>query len=461
MHHIHILGICGTFMGGIAQLAHEQGYQVSGSDQNVYPPMSTQLEELGIPLNAGNEIEYLKKTKPDCVVIGNIFSRGNPVVEYILNENIPYQSGPEWLGTHLLKNRWVIGVAGTHGKTTTSSMIAWILKEANYDPGFLIGGVPLNFGVSARMGKEKYFVVEADEYDTAFFDKRAKFVHYKPTTCVINNLEYDHADIFDNLQAIIKQFHHLVRTIPSKGLILFPNLDPNVEKVLGMGCWSATQTFGVGSGCWQAELLNPEGSSFAVSRLGVPLGTIQWGLLGKHNVHNALAAIGACAHVGVRPQTAMAALGSFGSVKRRCEIKGHVNGVTVYDDFAHHPTAIQTTLEAVRAKVGKNRVIAVLDIRSNTFKMGVHQATVAGSLKDADKVFVFQSEEVKWDVLSSLKILGNKAVVETSLDKLLNQLTTVVQPEDHVVIMSNRNFYDLPNRLITALGEKGRDVVRV
>ncbi|MFV1973984.1 MAG: UDP-N-acetylmuramate:L-alanyl-gamma-D-glutamyl-meso-diaminopimelate ligase, partial [Thiohalobacterales bacterium] len=369
--HIHILGICGTFMGGIAQLARERGIEVSGSDANVYPPMSTQLLDSGIVLQEGYQSGHLEPV-PDCVVVGNALSRGNPAVEHVLDTGLVYTSGPQWLAEHILADRWVIAVAGTHGKTSTASLLAWILEHAGLAPGFLIGGVPVNFGVSARLGSGPFFVVEADEYDTAFFDKRSKFVHYRPRTLVLNNLEYEHADIFPDLAAIQRQFHHLVRTVPGNGLIIENADDANLADMLATGCWTPRETFTVngGSAGWQASLVSADGSCFDVLFNDELQGRVEWEQLGLHNVQNALAAIAAARHAGVPAAQAIAALAEFRGIKRRLEVRGTVNGVTVYDDFAHHPTAIATTLAGLRNRVGAARILLVLEPRSNTMRMG-------------------------------------------------------------------------------------------
>lgn len=448
--HIHILGIGGTFMGGIASLAAEKGYRVTGSDENVYPPMSTQLEKLGITFQEGYLAEHLQP-HPDMVVIGNALKRGNPAVEYVLNAGLPYQSGPQWLAENLLKDKWVLAVAGTHGKTTTSSMVAWILQYAGLEPGYLIGGVPENFGVSARWGRSRYFVVEADEYDCAFFDKRSKFVHYRPTTCVLNNLEFDHADIFSNLAEIQKQFHHLVRTVPGKGALIIPPADPAIKEVLAMGAWSEVKTFGLHEGEWQAKLLSEDGSVFEIHHKEQYQGTLNWSLIGQHNVLNALAAIAAAVHAGVSASSAIEALVQFQSVKRRMEIRGQVNGVTVYDDFAHHPTAIRTTIEGLRARIGSQRLIAVLDIRSNTMRMGTHQSELAHSLEKATQVFLHQPGEVNWSVSSALGTLGDRALVFQDTSRLLEALLKIAKPGDHILVMSNGGFDNLHERLLKAL----------
>lgn len=446
--HIHILGIGGTFMGGIASLAVELGYKVTGSDQNIYPPMSTQLESLGIDFSEGYLPEHVGR--PDMVVIGNALKRGNPAVEYVLNEGLRYQSGPQWLFENILQDRWVIGVAGTHGKTTTSSMIAWALTYAGLEPGFLIGGIPANFGVSAKCGKTPFFVVEADEYDCAFFDKRSKFVHYHPKTCVLNNLEFDHADIFNNLEEIQKQFHHLVRTVPGNGAVISPAEDKALQEVLAKGLWSDSLSFGV-DGDWQASLLEKDGSCFEVFYKGQSQGRLTWGLIGEHNVHNALATLAACAHAGVPAKITLEALAEFQSVKRRMEIRGQVNGITVYDDFAHHPTAIRMTTEGLRAKVGAKRLIAVVDVRSNTMCMGTHQLELPESLKVADEVFVYQSPQVKWSVEDVFAKQGIKAFVAKDVQTLIEKVSIASRSGDHVLVMSNGGFDNFHQRLLDSL----------
>ena len=448
--HVHILGICGSFMGGIAALAKSLGHTVTGSDRNVYPPMSTQLEQLGITLTEGCDVSQFEP-EPDMVIIGNAMSRGNPAVEYVLNRGLPYTSGPQWLLDNLLKDRWVLGVAGTHGKTSTSSMLAWILEDAGYTPGFLIGGVPENFGVSARVGEGNFFVIEADEYDSAFFDKRSKFVHYRPRTLVLNNLEFDHADIFDDLNAIKKQFHHLVRSVPQNGLILSEKHDHNMQDVLEMGCWSEQEFL---SRDWAADKLSADGSRFAVYYHGELQGNVEWGLIGDHNVHNGLMAIAAAHHVGVTCDVAIEALTSFVNVKRRMEIKGKVNNVTVYDDFAHHPTAITTTVKGLKAKVGVQRVLAVLEPRSNTMKQGVHKDALASCWSDADEVYLFEPANLGW----SMHEVANASTVPVhpyqDVDKLVTAIVAEAQPSDHVLVMSNGGFAGIHGKLIDVLSEK-------
>ena len=396
--HIHILGICGTFMGGIALLARELGYSVSGSDSNVYPPMSTQLENAGIQLSQLDDPEQFN-VKPDLIVIGNALSRGNPAVEIVLNNSLDYISGPAFLAQYILKKRWVLAVAGTHGKTSTSSMLAWILEYAGLKPGFLIGGVPENFGMSARSGETPFFVVEADEYDIVFFDKRSKFVHYHPQTLILNNLEYDHADIFPDLDAIKRQFHHLVRTVPGNGLIVLPESDKNVGDVISMGCWTPVQQFGESSNCtWTIKLLSADASQFDVFVDKQHQGTVNWSLIGEHNLNNAVMAIAAARHAGVPTNQAIEALSSFQNVKRRMEIVVNTHGITVYDDFAHHPTAIASTLAGLRNKVGEQRIIAILEPRSNTMRMGIHKDTLIPSLALANETILYQSPDLDWNI---------------------------------------------------------------
>ncbi|GEA07397.1 UDP-N-acetylmuramate--L-alanyl-gamma-D-glutamyl-m eso-2,6-diaminoheptandioate ligase [Alteromonas sp. KUL42] len=445
--HVHILGICGSFMGGIAAIAKAMGHKVTGSDKNVYPPMSTQLEALGIELTEGYD-ESQFNPAPDMVVIGNAMSRGNPAVEYVLDRNLPYTSGPQWLLDNLLKDRWVIGVSGTHGKTTTSSIVAWILEHAGLNPGYLIGGVPENFGVSARVGDSPFFVIEADEYDSAFFDKRSKFVHYRPKTLVINNLEFDHADIFADLGAIQTQFHHLVRMVPQNGLILTPNNTPSIEETLARGCWSSRQSLGKE---WQAELIQSDGSAFHILHNSVQVGTVTWSLLGQHNVDNALMAIAAAHHAGVTLNDAIEALSYFKNVKRRMEIKGTVNNVTVYDDFAHHPTAIATTLDGLRNRVGGARIIAVLEPRSNTMKMGIHKDTLAQSWQNADMTLLYEPEGMDWSLSETASLSTTPTTCFNSVEAIVKELAHVAQPGDHILVMSNGGFEGIHSRILTAL----------
>ena len=450
MTHIHILGICGTFMGGIALLARAAGYRVTGCDENVYPPMSTLLAEQGIRVHQGYDPAHLDPG-PDEVVIGNVMSRGNPVVEHVLNRGLAYTSGPQWLAEHVLRGRWVLAVAGTHGKTTTAGMLAWILEYAGLEPGFLIGGVPENFGVSARLGGGPFFVVEADEYDTAFFDKRSKFVHYRPRTAVLNNLEYDHADIFPDLAAIERQFHHFVRTVPGEGLIIHNADDDNLERMLGLGCWTPREGFSVtGAADWQAALVEPDAGRFQVRLGGEPQGEVVWDLIGRHNAANALAALAAARHAGVPVDVGIRALGEFRNVKRRMQLLGERSGIRVYDDFAHHPTAIAATLEALRARVGSARILAVLDPRSNTMRMGVHRDRLAGSLRAANRVFLHAPDNLGWDSAEVLGVLDH-GVACPDTDHLLTALLAQARPGDHVLIMSNGGFGGLHQRLLSAL----------
>jgi UDP-N-acetylmuramate: L-alanyl-gamma-D-glutamyl-meso-diaminopimelate ligase len=450
--HIHILGICGTFMGGIAQLARAAGHEVSGSDANVYPPMSTQLEAAGIALQEGFHPEHLQPA-PDQVVVGNALSRGNPAVEYLLDQGLAYTSGPQWLAEHVLRDRWVLAVAGTHGKTSTSSILAWILEYAGLKPGFLIGGVPNNFGISARMGDSPFFVVEADEYDTAFFDKRSKFVHYRPRTAILNNLEFDHADIFADVAAIQRQFHHLVRTIPASGLIVSNAEDGNLSEVLEMGCWTPVETVSVGEfpAQWRARKLVADGSRFEVWFEGERQGEASWDQLGDHNVHNALAAIAAARHAGVPVAQALAALGEFRGVKRRMEVRGIARGATVYDDFAHHPTAIETTLAGLRGKVGGARILAVLEPRSNTMRLGVHRAAIAPALALADRVWLYEPPDLGWNLADVAQAAKPPTDVLPSIDALIAAIAAEARPGDHIVIMSNGGFGGIHARLLAAL----------
>ncbi|MDH4570510.1 UDP-N-acetylmuramate:L-alanyl-gamma-D-glutamyl-meso-diaminopimelate ligase [Pseudomonas sp. BN414] len=449
--HIHILGICGTFMGSLAVLAKELGHRVTGSDANVYPPMSTQLEAQGIELMQGYEPAHLEPA-PDLVVVGNALSRGNPAVEYVLNKGLPYVSGPQWLADHVLQGRWVLAVAGTHGKTTTTSMLAWVLEHAGMSPGFLIGGVPQNFGVSARLGGTPFFVVEADEYDSAFFDKRSKFVHYRPRTAILNNLEFDHADIFPDLAAIERQFHHLVRTIPGEGLVIHPTSETALKRVLDMGCWTPVQTTGEG-GQWQARLLAEDGSRFDVLFEGQVAGTVDWELTGQHNVANALATLAAARHVGVVPELGVAALSVFKSVKRRMEKVAEVNGVTIYDDFAHHPTAIATTLDGLRKRVGDAPVIAVIEPRSNSMKLGAHRDGLPDSVKLADQVFWYAPPNLGWDLAATVAGSTVPTQVCESLESIIEGVKAIAAPGTQVVIMSNGGFGGLHGKLASALAE--------
>ena len=452
--HIHILGICGTFMGGVAVLARQAGHKVTGSDANVYPPMSTQLEEQGIELMQGFEAEHLGDQ--DQVVVGNVMSRGNPAIEHVLNKNMPYNSGPQWLAENVLKDKWVLAVAGTHGKTTTSSILAWILDYAGLQPGFLIGGVPANFGISARLGEGSFFVVEADEYDTAFFDKRSKFVHYHPRTLILNNLEFDHADIFEDLNAIKKQFHHLVRTVPGDGLIVQNADEENLDDVIEKGCWSNMARFSgdpakESSDLWAIDNVSQDGRQFDVLYQQKNQGTVKGHLLGPHNRMNALSAIIAAQHVGVPVEQSIEALKLFKGVKRRMEISGEINDVTVYDDFAHHPTAITETLEGLRDAIGNSRIWAVLEPRSNTMRMGVHKQQLASSLKQADEIILFQPADVDWDMQSVVDEAGNSAQLLRSVDSIVALLAEQVRPGDHILVMSNGAFGGIHQKILNVL----------
>lgn len=469
---IHILGICGTFMGGIAVLARELGIEVTGSDANVYPPMSDQLRALGIVLEEGWSAEHLKPA-PDLVVVGNALSRGNPSVEYMLNEGLPYTSGPQWLGEHVLRRREVLAVAGTHGKTTTSSLLAHLLDSAGSSAGFLIGGVPGNFGVSARMGlgtgnwgldtvaasgkppapspQPPLFVIEADEYDTAFFDKRSKFVHYRPRIAILNNLEYDHADIFPDVASIQRQFHHFVRTVPGNGRLIVNAEDARLAEVLAMGCWTPVETFGIDTGDWRARLLVADGSAFSVAYRGDVIGDAQWNLTGRHNVMNALAALATAHATGVDPGPLLPAFATFESVKRRMETLGEVMGVHVYDDFAHHPTAIATTLAGLRAKVGDARILVALEPRSNSMRAGAHAAMLAPSLVDADYAVLLQRSELPWDAQRVIEALDGRGVAVPTVEDLISALRARARRGDHVVFMSNGGFENAPRRFVDAL----------
>jgi UDP-N-acetylmuramate: L-alanyl-gamma-D-glutamyl-meso-diaminopimelate ligase len=481
--HIHILGICGTFMGGLAALAREAGHKVTGCDASVYPPMSDQLRALGIDLIEGFDAEQMS-LQPDMFVIGNVVSRARlsdgtakfPLMEAIMEAGAPYTSGPQWLAEHVLQGRHVLAVAGTHGKTTTTSMLAWILEAAGLRPGFLVGGVPMNFGVSARLGggaaerpapcpppalrapplpaqdtlrpRLPYFVIEADEYDTAFFDKRSKFVHYRPRTAVLNNLEFDHADIFDDLAAIERQFHHLVRTVPGSGRIVVNGLEESLARVLHAGCWSEVRSFGAAVSDFSAR---GEPHEFEVLRQGQPVATVKWALTGVHNQLNALAAMAAAEHVGVAPELAARALGEFQNVKRRMEVRGIVNGITVYDDFAHHPTAIRTTLDGLRRKLGPNsRILAVFEPRSNTMKLGAMKTQLPWSLEDADLAFC-HSGGLGWDAREALAPMGPRAQVVNSIDELVRQVVASARPGDHILCMSNGGFGGVHSKLLEAL----------
>jgi UDP-N-acetylmuramate: L-alanyl-gamma-D-glutamyl-meso-diaminopimelate ligase len=451
--HIHILGICGTFMGGIALLAREQGVTVSGSDANVYPPMSTQLDEQGIILHEGYAPVHLSPA-PDQIVIGNALSRGNPAVEHVLNERLAYTSGPQWLAEHVLVDRWVLAVAGTHGKTSTASLLAWILEYAGLSPGFLIGGIPANFGVSARLGSGLFFVVEADEYDTAFFDKRSKFVHYRPRTLVMNNLEFDHADIFPDLAAIKRQFHHLVRTVPGNGLIIENGDDDNLAEVLAMGCWTPREVVSVSgrkTAAWRLHRQAADGSRFDVLLEERLAGTVNWKQIGEHNMHNALAAIAAARNADVPVPMAIAALAEFQGVKRRMELRGRVNGVTVYDDFAHHPTAIATTLQGLRRRVGQARILLVLEPRSNTMRMGVHSDMLAASMQGADRIWMHEPGDLTWSLADVAQGAGVPASVSGSVKAIVDEIVREARAGDHILVMSNGGFGGIHEKLLIGL----------
>ena len=450
--HLHILGICGTFMAGIAAIAREAGHTVTGSDANAWPPMSTQLEQLGIAVMRGYEPAHLQP-RPDIVVVGNVVTRGNAAMEYVLNEGLPYVSGPQWLAENVLQGRHVLAVAGTHGKTTTTSILAWLLEHAGLEPGFLVGGVPMNFGLSARLGKGKCFVIEADEYDTAFFDKRSKFVHYRPRTAVLNNLEFDHADIFDDLAAIERQFHHLVRTVPGEGRVVVNGLEDSLERVLHQGCWSEVRSFGAAVSDFTAR---GEPHDFEVLQQGRPVGRVQWALTGLHNQLNALAAIAAADHLGVAPADAATALARFQNVRRRMEVRGTVQraggDITVYDDFAHHPTAIRTTLDGLARRLGqpRGRILAVFEPRSNTMKLGTMKSQLPWSLEAADLAFC-HSGGLDWDAAEALAPMGERAQVRGDVPALVQAVAEAARPGDHIVCMSNGGFGGIHARLLQAL----------
>jgi len=449
--HIHILGICGTFMAGIAALAKAHGHKVTGCDQNVYPPMSTQLEQLGITITEGydsNQIEI----KPDIFIIGNVISRGNSLIESILNNKVLYQSGPQWLYENILYNKWVLAVAGTHGKTTTSSMLAWILEANGLAPGFLIGGIPNNFNISARLpinsnkNSPTFFVIEADEYDTAFFDKRSKFIHYHPNTLILNNLEFDHADIFDNIEHIEKHFHHLIRTVPSIGKIIFNNDSSSIKKVLKKGCWSEIEDFG-SKGKWSYKKVNE--NEFEVYYEQRSQGNLKWDLIGHHNALNALAAIAAAKHVGISSDSSISALGKFKNVKKRMELLESIKGINIYDDFAHHPTAIKTTLEGLRSKIGNDRIVVIIDPRSNTMKLGKMKDDLLKSLKEADIIFCF-SKNLSWDPKMLFKNIPG-VTITNDIDILANKISKSSQPKDNIIFMSNGGFSGLQNKVVQLL----------
>jgi UDP-N-acetylmuramate: L-alanyl-gamma-D-glutamyl-meso-diaminopimelate ligase len=454
--HIHILGVGGTFMGGVAAIAKAAGFRVTGSDLNVYPPMSTQLQQLGIELVQGYGAEQLN-LEPDIVVVGNALSRGSPVVEAMLDRGMAYTSGPLWLADEVLRDRHVIAVTGTHGKTTTTAMLTWILEHAGLEPGYLVGGVPGNFGSSARLGKSPFFVIEADEYDTAFFDKRAKFVHYRPRTVILNNLEYDHADIYPDVASIRRQFNQLLRTVPAAGRLIVNGEDSQLELTLNEGCWTPRESFGLARADarewdWSAQIEEDTAARrFRVCRSGREVAQVSWDLLGEHNVMNALAAIAAAQHAEVDPARAALALQAFQGVKRRMEIRGVVNGVTVYDDFAHHPTAIETTVRGLRSRVGKARIIAVLEPRSNTMKLGVHREQLAPALAAADASWLLAPKDLGWDLSAAVGSLGDRAHLATTVEALVQGLTAQTRPGDHILVMSNGGFGGLHDKLLASL----------
>jgi UDP-N-acetylmuramate: L-alanyl-gamma-D-glutamyl-meso-diaminopimelate ligase len=451
---LHILGICGTFMGGLAKIAAERGHTVTGCDAEVYPPMSDQLRSLGIELHEGYDAAQLDRYPADMYVVGNAMTRGMPVVEELLDRGLPYNSGPQWLAENVLQDKWVIPVAGTHGKSTTSSMVAWILASAGMNPGFLIGGIARNFHVSARATESPFFVIEADEYDTAFFDKRSKFVWYRPRTAVLNNLELDHADIFPDLAAIETQFHHLVRIIPANGLLIANGEEPAIERVIRRGCWTEVQRFGAGQP-WSVGAVHAD-DSFDVVLEGEKQGTVRWELMGDHNRMNALAALAAARHAGVPVAQGIDALDRFQGVKRRMEVRGVVNGITVYDDFAHHPTAFEATLGGLRNRVGAARIVAVFEPRSNTMKLGTMQGLLAASLGGADLVFCY-AQGLGWDPARSLAPLASRAAIYDAIDPMVEALGQVLRPGDHVLVMSNGGFGGVHGKLLQRLGAARQD----
>lgn len=451
--HIHILGICGTFMGGVAMIAKQLGYHVTGSDTNVYPPMSTFLENSGIKIIPNFDVEQLQPA-PDMVIVGNAMKRGNPCVEYVLENNLPYTSGPQWLHDNLLRHRWVLAVSGTHGKTTTTGMLTWILEQNGLEPGFLIGGISGNFGISSRLGNSQYFVIEADEYDTAFFDKRSKFVHYNPKTLIINNIGFDHADIFDDIRAIQRQFHHMIRTMPKSGLILSADSETTAKETLDMGCWSETQFLGEDKE-WFAERITNDCSQFAVYHHGEKVAEVHWNIVGQHNMHNALMAIAAAHHIGISVENAANALSTFINAKRRLEVKGEVNGITVYDDFAHHPAEIQATLTALRDKVGGGvRILAVLEPRSNTMKMGHHKDEIAPALVRSDHVFLLQPDNIPWEVAEIAANCVQPTSWSADINKLVDMIVKEAEPKDHILVMSNGSFGGIHQKLLEKLANK-------
>tara|TARA_B110000483_G_scaffold74170_1_gene92285 strand:- start:1663 stop:3105 length:1443 start_codon:yes stop_codon:yes gene_type:complete len=454
--HIHILGICGTFMGSLAQLAKTLGHQVSGSDTNVYPPMSTQLEKLDVKLIEGYDDLSQFKPSPDIVIIGNSLSRGNPAVEYVLENHLPYTSGPQWLHDYFLKDKWTLAVAGTHGKTSTSSMLAWILEYADMKPGFLIGGIPNNFNISARTGDSKFFVVEADEYDTAFFDKRSKFVHYRPRTAILNNLEFDHADIFEDINAIQVQFHHFIRTVPNQGLIISPSNDSNVREVINRGCWSELEYMGE-SGNWNLASISSDSSIFSVTYNGEAQGTVSWTQTGDHNARNGLAAIAAANHVGINPRIACRALCEFLGVKRRMEKILEIDNVIVYDDFAHHPSAISATLKGLRNRVGAQKIVAIIEPRSNTMKTGANKNQIADSVNLADEVLWYKPEDIGWSMEDTLSESLTLTHIFVDINQLLQKTLDSINGFTHIVVMSNGSFQGFHTKLVDEIKERSRN----
>jgi len=450
MKHIHILGICGTFMGSLAIIAKQMGYRVTGADQNIYPPMSTYLEAQGIDIWQGYDVMHFE-TEPDDIIVGNTMRRTNPCVEFLLTHQIPFMSGPEWLYHNVLQGKWVFCVAGTHGKTTTTSMLTWILEQARLNPGFLIGGIAKNFEVSSRYTDSEYFVIEGDEYDTAFFDKRSKFCHYFPRTVILNNLEFDHADIFDSIDAIKRQFHHLLRTVPEDGLIVANAQDTNIKDTLKMGCWTPVQTFGAGSADWCYRLDTPDGSAFSVSFQGQKPVSVTWGLLGEHNVQNAVAAMAAAHHATISPARAAKALSQFKGVKRRLELRGEIGGVRVYDDFAHHPTAIAATLHSVKQQAHDGKIIAILEPRSNTMKMGAHKEALYQAVKDADIVLIYNPPQLQWNMQ---EIFNDRAQIFNDVDSLIARAVKCARNQDQIVIMSNGGFDNIHQRILSKLDKE-------
>lgn len=448
--HTHILGICGTFMGGVALITRELGHKVSGSDTNVYPPMSDALAKSGITVHRGYDPAAIDP-KTDVVIIGNGISRDNPCVDYVLTQKMYYTSGPEWMHDHVLRYQHVLAVSGTHGKTTTTALLSWILETANLNPGFLIGGVPKNFRDTARLGAKQYFVIEADEYDTAFFDKRSKFLHYRPSTLIVNNIEYDHADIFPDIEAIKKQFQYLLRTVPSNGSVIYSNQDNHIQDVLSRGCWSHQIAIGDEQG-WSAKLIQDDGSAFDAYFQGKKRASITWVLLGNHNVSNALAAIAASDSIGIERQDIEKAFATFQNVKRRLEVRGCVNNITVYDDFAHHPTAIATTIDGLRKRVGRERIIVIAQLGSNSMKMGAHGDALGASFDGADEIHILRPEDKNWDVAKTLKILGNKVFLHETVSDIVNCVTKSAMRHNHILVMSNKGFDGIHEQLLKQLG---------